>query len=89
MPVRSRLVFAADDDGGQASKRGPVAGLAEGGFGVHEALEVAGEQGLHHGVVGVVALQQHGAGGFGAAGAAGDLVEKLEGALAGAEVAAG
>jgi hypothetical protein len=47
------------------------------------------QQRLHDGMLGAEGLQQHPAGGFGAAGTAGNLVEELDGALGGAEVSAG
>ena len=79
----------ADDEGGEAAVGGPVAGAALVGFGGHEGGEVALDEGLHDGVFGGEGLEEDLAWGFGAAGAAGDLVVELDGSFGGAEVAAG
>ena len=50
---------------------------------------VAGDQRLHHRMLRQEGLQQHPARRLGAAGAAGDLVQQLEGALGRAQIAAG
>ena len=66
-----------------------MAGAALGGLAGHEGGEVALDQRLHHRVLGGERLQQHAAGGLGAAGAAGDLVQQLHRAFRRAQIAAG
>ena len=68
-------------------KGGAPRGFAKSPLLFVKAVAVAARQRLHHRVVGIAGLQQHQARLLGAAGAARDLVQQLEGALAGAQIA--
>ena len=84
----ARLVGAADHDPGEPAvgrHRRPAAGL---GLGAPEALVVAREDRADRRMLGLVGLHQREARPLGAAGAAGDLADQLEGLLGGAQVAA-
>ena len=59
------------------------------GFGGEKAVAVAGGQRVHDRLLRHVGLEQHAAGPLGPPGAAGDLMEKLIGPLAGPQIAAG
>ena len=73
---------------GQPAKGRHAGGAPVGQFGRHEAVAVARHQRLHHRMLGHMGLHQRPARPVLAAGAAGHLVEQLEGALGRAQVAA-
>ena len=64
-------------------------GTAAFGLGGHEGLQVAADQGLHHGMLRTEGLQQHLAGRLRTSGATGNLMQQLYGPLRRAQVAAG
>ncbi len=82
-------IRARDDQRGETPVRRPAAGAAVLGLERREPFGVALGQGLEHFGLGLVSLQQHAAGMFGAAGAARHLAEQLERAFGGAQVPAG
>ena len=93
-PMRRATAFASawsslrDDDRGEAAE-GRHGGLAPGlGLGGVEALRIAADQRGDHRRVGIVGLDEDAARLVAAPGAAGDLLDLLEAALGGAQVAA-
>ena len=85
----SRRILGRDDDRGEAAERRHRR-LAPGlGLGGVEAGSIARDQRGDDRRVGIVGLDEHAAGLVAAAGAAGDLLDLLEAALGGAQVAAG
>ena len=66
-----------------------MAGFAALGLRLHERLQVAADQRLHHRVLGAEGLQQDGARSLRTTGTAGDLVQQLHGPLGGAQVTTG
>ena len=72
---------------GEAAERRIVVALADFDLGVVERLAVLRDQRAHHRMLGLVRLQIAMADAGVAAGAADDLMQKLEGALGGARIA--
>ena len=93
-PARAQTLSTAAGSGPETisaasrPKGGMPAARALGQLGGEEAVAVAGDQRLHHRMLRHVGLEQRPARPLGAAGAAGDLMEQLEGPLGGAQIAA-
>ena len=79
----------AHDQGGESAVGRPAAGAAGSRLLLHKLGEVAAEERLHDGMLRAEGLQQDAARCLSTAGAAGDLVEELDGALRRPQVAAG
>lgn len=80
------LALGGDDESCETSVRRQHGGLAHADLAFEESLAVTGDDGVHHGMIGQVGLDEATATDLLAAGAAGDLVEELEGAFAGTRI---
>ena len=84
---RRVALAGGDDEAGQPPERRIAGALAQLDLARIERLAVAGDQRLHHRMLGLMRLQIADAAARLAAGAADHLMQKLEGALAGARIA--
>src|SRR5207248_2997613 len=86
-PFRARTVARGDDQARQPSERRIERALAQIDLAVVEGLAVAGDQRLHHGMIGLVRLEIADAAALLATGTADHLVEQLPGAFRRARIA--